>query len=343
MNYRPLGKTGLHVSPICIGTMNFGTPVDEAGAAEIVGHALDNGVNFFDTANSYEGYARTFGSPGGVGEELLGKALSRRRHEAVVLTKLGNPIGHGPLDAGLSSRHLTDQLEKSLKRLQTDYVDILLCHRTDPSVATEDIWSTLDRFVRSGKVRAVGVSNWPAWRLAEVCELAEREGLPHCAVSSPEYSLMSRDVELEHISACMHYRVALVTYKGLKGGVLTGKYKRGQVPADDTRAGEGSYWVPPRDEALFDRLEKYNQIVERAGMSMTEYSLAWLLSRPMVTSLILGFRNTSQMDAAIAASSQVVPAEDAAQIDEIFNAPIRPGGDQVMRWRDGWVLEDREF
>ena len=343
MDYRFLGKTGLNVSPICMGTMNFGTPLDEAQCADLVRYALDSGVNLFDTANVYEGYARTFGSAGGVSEELLGKALAGRRDEAIICTKLGNPNGLGPLNAGLSNRHLTLELENSLKRLRTDRVDLLVVHRTDPSVAAEDIWATLDRLVKSGKVCNVGVSNWPSWRLAQVCELASRHGLTRCAVSSPEYSLLKRDLELEHIPACAHYEVGMITYRTLIGGALTGKYRRGQDDFSGTRASEKRYWLPAFDDAFFDRLERYQEIVDRAGMTMAEYSIAWVLSRPMVASVVLGFRNSDQLDAAITASDKIVPAEDAIEINDIFPAPIRPGGEQVMRWRGGWVLDDREF
>ena len=343
MDYRFLGKTGLNVSPICIGTMNFGSPLDEARCAALVGHALDAGVNFFDTANVYEGYARSFGSAGGVGEELLGKALAGRRDEAVICTKLGNPNGPGPLDAGLSNRHLTRGLEEGLRRLRTDYVDVLLAHRTDPAVAPEDVWQTLDRLVRSGKVRSAGVSNWPSWRMAQVCELAAQHGWTRSAVSSPEYSLLNRDIELEHIPACAHYDVGLVTYKALKGGALAGKYHRGQTDFAGTRAAEKQYWLPEFDDGLFDKLEAYQRIADRAGMTMLEYTIAWTLSRPMVASLVLAFRNTDQLDGAIAAAAKAVPDADADDLDNIFAPPTRPGGEQVMRWREGWVLEDREF
>jgi aryl-alcohol dehydrogenase-like predicted oxidoreductase len=343
MDYRCLGRTGLHVSPICMGTMNFGSPVDEAGCMRLVSHALDQGLNFFDTANAYEGYARTFGSAGGVGERLLGKALGKRRDEAVILTKLGNPIGQGPLHAGLSNHHLSRELDQSLLRLGTDHVDVLLCHRADPTVAIEDVWHALDRFVREGKVRAAGISNWPSWRMTQACELAARHGLARCAVSSPQYSLLNRDIELEHMPACAHYEVGLVTYKGLMGGVLTGKYRRGQTDLAGTRAGDGSCWLPPLTDDLFDRIEAYERIVDRSGCSMTDYSIAWLLSRPMVASLVLGFRNADQIDAALAAAGRTVPDEDANEIDRIFEPPIRPGGEQVMRWRGGWVLDAREM
>ena len=222
-------------------------------------------------------------------------------------------------------------------------MDVLLCHRADPSVAIEDLWITLDRFVRTGKVLAVGISSWPSWRMAQACEFAARHELVNCAVSSPQYSLLNRDVELEHVPACAHYGVGLVTYKGLMGGVLTGKYRLGQADLDGTRAGDGSDWLPPLDDTLFDQVEAYERIVDRAGCSMTEYSIGWLLSRPMMASLILGFRNTDQVGAAIAAAAKTVPHEDAGDLDRIFNPPIRPGGEQVMRWRGGWVLDDREF
>lgn len=343
MKYSSVGKSGLHVSAICMGTMNFGTPLDESQCSRLVRHALGSGVTFFDTANVYEGYARTFGSSGGVGEELLGKALDGRRHEALICTKLGNPNGMGPTNAGLSNRHLTTELEKSLRRLRTDYVDILLAHRTDPTVAADDLWNTFDRLVRSGKVLNVGVSNWPSWRMAQVCELARQHGWTRCTVSSPEYSLLKRDVELEHLPACKHYQVGLVTYKALKGGVLTGKYRRNQTDFSGTRAGDRSYWLPELGESLFDKLEAYQKIVDRSGMSMTEYSLAWLLSRPMVASVIVAFRTTQQLDAVVQACDKQLPEGDVVELDKIFPPPARPGGEQVMRWSDGWVLEDREL
>ena len=343
MVYRTLGKTGINVSRVCVGTMNFGTPVGESECVELVQHALDCGINFFDTSNVYEGYNRTFGSAGGVGEELLGKALKGRREEAVILTKIGNPNGMGPLNAGLSSRHLITELEKSLKRLRTDHVDILLAHRTDPAMAAEDIWAAFDRLVQSGKVLSVGVSNWPSWRMAQICELSRRYGWARCAISSPEYSLLNRTVELEHLPACRHYEVGVVPYKTLKGGVLTGKYQRGRCDFEGTRVGDKKYHGPELDDSLYDNLEAYQKIVKQAGMSMTEYSIAWVLSRPMVASVIVAFRSTGQMDAVMKAAEKTISEHDAENINKIFPAPVRPGGEQVLSWRTEWVLEDREL
>ena len=333
----------MNVSPICLGTVNFGTPLDEPAAEKLVSSALDKGLNFFDTSNVYQGYSRRFDSAGGVGETILGKALAGRRHQAVICTKLGNPNGPGPLSAGLSARHLHLELDNSLRRLQTDWVDILLAHRTDPSVAVEDVWATLDRMVQSGKVRCVGVSNWPSWLMAKACELSARHGWARCSVSSPEYSLLNRQIELEHQPACLHYQVGMMTYKGLMGGVLTGKYERDQSNFSGTRAGAKQAWLPNLDDSLFGKLEAFQKVTRRAGLSMTDYSIAWLLSRPAVSSVVLSFSNSDQLRAAVAATAKTIPVEDQIEIDRIFEAPQRPGGEQVLRWKSGWVLQDREL
>ena len=341
MDYRCLGTTGLHVSPICVGSMNFGPPFDRDACIELVHHALDRGVNFFDTANIYEGYTRTFGSAGGVAESILGEALRSRRHEVVVMTKLGNPNGTGPLNAGLSSRHLCLELDRSLQRLGMDHVDILLCHRADVSVSCEQTWNTLNRFVEAGKARVVGVSNWPAWRLAQACEVARRYGWAPCAVSSPQYSLLARQVELEHLPACAHYQVAALPYRGLAGGLLTGKYTRSRADLTGTRAGDQR--IPPPDERLLDQLEAYATCARQAGLTMTELAIAWLLSRSAVDGLILGFRDARQLDAAIAAAGKTIRPADAEAVEQIFKAPVQPD-QQVLRWRGHqWVLEDSEM
>jgi L-glyceraldehyde 3-phosphate reductase len=240
MKYAALGQTGIQVSRICLGTMTFGTPVSEPEASDLVHHALECGVNFFDTANVYEGYSRTLGSQGGVAEEILGKALSGNRHRAIICTKIANPVGLGPLDAGLSSRHLELELEKCLRRLRTDWIDLVLAHRWDPSVGIEEICQVFDRWVRLGKVRHVGVSNWPTWRVAQAREIADRYGWPRLAASSPLYNLLRRDAEAEQIPCARHYKIALLPYQPLMGGVLTGKYRRGESPESGTRLATSS-------------------------------------------------------------------------------------------------------
>lgn len=345
MEHRVLGSTGLVVSPVCVGTMTFGRPMDEAQSTDLVGYALDQGINFFDTANVYEGYDREVGSKGGVSERILGQALASRRDEAVICTKLGNPAGTGPLDAGLSAHHLEIQLEQSLKRLRTDRVDLVLAHRWQPAIPVEEVWRVFDRWVRTGKVLAVGVSNWPTWRLTQASEIAQQNGWPTVAVSSPKYSLLTRGIELEHVPCAQHYGVGLVPYQTLEGGALSGKYKRGQSPPAGSRGEEKPEWMPPRDDVLMDKIDTLRRLSREAAMSLVEYVMAWTLSQRGITSIIAGLRNRAQLDAAVEATEKTIPTEHLSQIDAIFPPP-KPkaaGCDQVLSWREGgWVLDDRE-
>ena len=343
MKYRVLGTTGMMVSPICMGTMTFGRPLDEEQSKNLVGYALDRGINFFDTANVYEGYDRKVGSSGGVSERLLGQALVGRRQDAVICTKLGNPSGIGPLNAGLSAHHLERELDDSLKRLRTDWVDLVLAHRWHPAVSMDEVWRVFDRWVRTGKARAVGVSNWPAWRLAQASEIARRNGWPTLSVSSPKYSLMTRGIELEHVPCARHYGVGLVPYQPLEGGALSGKYQRGQPPPAGSRGEEKPEWLPARDDVLMEKLEALQNLSQEAAMTVLEYVLAWTLSQPGIGSVITGLRSRAQLDAAVEASAKSIPHEHFSKIDEVFPPPRPVGGDQVLSWGDaGWILEDRE-
>ncbi len=343
MKYRVLGTTGMMVSPICMGTMTFGRPLDEEQSKDLVGYALDQGINFFDTANVYEGYDRKVGSKGGVSERLLGQALSQRRQEAVICTKLGNPSGTGPLDAGLSAHHLELELDYSLKRLGTDWVDLVLAHRWHPAVPMEEVWRVFDRWVRTGKARAVGVSNWPTWRMAQASELARRNGWATVSVSSPKYSLLTRGIELEHVPCARHYGVGLMPYQALEGGALSGKYRRGQAPPAGSRGDEKPEWMPPRDDVLMEKLDALQGLSQEAGMSVLEYVMAWTLSQRGISSVITGLRSRAQLDAIVEASGKSIPPEHFPRINAIFPPPKPVGGDQVLIWGDGsWVLEDRE-
>lgn len=343
MSYAVLGRSGILVSRICLGTMTFGTPTTEAQASKLVGHALDQGVNFFDTSNAYEGYDRTFGSSGGVAEEILGKALKGRRHEAVICTKFANPVGLGPLEAGLSARHLETELEKSLKRLKTDRIDLFLAHRWDARLPVEEVWRVCDRWVRSGKVIAVGISNWPTWRVSQVSEIAVKYGWPSVAASSPLYNPVRRGVELEHVPCATHYNISLIPYQPFAGGIFTGKYRRGQPAAAGTRAAEMPGWVPKIDDGLFDKLEALEALANEMSIPLPQYVIAWVLSRKGVTSTIVGCRTAEQLDSAVAGSEQVIPPEHFAKIDSLFPPPKPHGGEAVLQWRtNAWKLEDIE-
>ena len=229
MQYAVLGPSRIRVSRLCMGTMLFGNPLDEAASRRLVDHCLANSLNFFDTSNSYEGYDRTFGSRRGVSEEILGKVLKGRRHQVIVCTKFANPVGLGPEEAGLSVRHLETELDASLKRLGTDWVDLFLAHRWEATASVQEVWRLFDRWIQAENMRAVGVSNWPVWRIAQAGELEHRYGWPAVSASSPKYSLLCRGIELEHVACARHYGTALLTYQALEGGTSLGKILAGSA------------------------------------------------------------------------------------------------------------------
>ena len=325
MDYAVLGRSGIHVSRLALGTMTFGNPLEEQQCRALVSHALDCGINFFDTANVYEGYGRTFGSAGGLGEEMLGKALRGQRHNAVLCTKFANPVGRGPLDAGLSARHLEKQLESSLRRLGTDWIDVVLAHRGDPSVAVEEVWRVFERWVRSGKVLCVGASNWAAWRIAQANEIAARYGWPPACVTSPKYNMLDRNPELEEIPCASHYGMAVVAYQPFEGGLLTGKYRRGQPPPAGTRASEKPDWVNSLNDSTFDKLEAVEKLARDVQMTLAQYVISWVLSPRRVASAVVGCRTPEQLDSAIEGASRQLPPEHFNKIDSLFPSPTRSG------------------
>lgn len=343
MRYAPLGTTGIFVSRICLGTMTFGNPLGGDDCERLVAAALDRGIQFFDTANVYEGYDRFWGSPGGVSEQLLGQALKGRRHQAVICTKFGNPVGTGPLDAGLSPRHLHLQLEASLRRLQTDYLDVVLAHRWDGSVRMEEFLEVCGQWVRAGKVRCTGSSNWPVWRIAQACELAAAHAGPKPQVVSPKYNLLRRGVELEQTACAGHYGLSLVPYQPLEAGLLSGKYRTGAAAPAESRGAEKPSWAPKVDESTLPKLDALAQLAAETGATAAEYALAWVLSRHGVASAIMGCRNEAQLDAAARATALEIPAAHEERIDAAFPPPGPFGDEKILYWRSaGWALEPRE-
>jgi L-glyceraldehyde 3-phosphate reductase len=341
MMYSVLGTTGLHVSRICLGTMTFGSPLSPPDCERLVAQALDRGLNFFDTANIYEGYNRTFGSSGGVSETILGKALDGRRDEAVICTKFGAPVGAGAFDAGLSAKHLETQLEASLRRLRTDHVDLVLAHRWDATAAVETVWRVFDRWVRSGKVLFTGVSNWPSWRIAQAAEIARHNAWPEITAMSPKLSLLCRQPELEHLPCAEQYKIAVLPYQPLQGGLLTGRYQRGGKPPEGTRMAEKPDWTTTPDEAGWNRLEALGRLASEANVPVAVYSLAWVLSRRAVTSVIAGCRSAEQLEDLVASTQFTIPTEHFAELDRLFPPPD-PAGAAVLAWSDGWKLRNLE-
>lgn len=295
MQYRRIPRTPLEVSPLCLGTMTFGTPVDRNAASNIVHRALDGGINFIDTADIYEGYARYWGSPGGRAEEFLGEALKGRREQAVVTTKAGNPVGPGPGDTGLGRAHLTRQIEASLKRLRTDYVDLYLFHRPDPATPLEESIRVVAGLIGQGKVRHWGFSNFDASQIREMIRVCDTGGYPRPVISQPPYSWLNRGVELDHLPACRRFEIAVTPYQPLQGGLLTGKYKRGRPVPEGARAAE-SKWLSEPDDELLDKLDSFESEARAARRDPAHYALKWLLDREGVCSVVVGVKTLRQWE-----------------------------------------------
>src|SRR5690348_12937173 len=228
MQHRHLGQSGLKISPLCLGTMMFGAATDEPTATRIVAKAKDQGVNFIDSADAYNG---------GKAEEIAGRAIGNQRHDWVVATKLANKIGEGANRGGLSRKWVLQAAEESLKRLGTDYIDVYYLHIEDHSTPLAETVRAMGDLLRQGKIRYFGVSNYRSWRVAEICNLCDRMGIDRPIVSQPYYNAMNRMPETEHLPACGYYGLGVVPYSPLARGVLTGKYDPDAPPPSDTRAG----------------------------------------------------------------------------------------------------------
>ncbi len=300
MEKRQIPNTDLSVSRICLGTNTFGTPVGEDDAIKLVHAALDLDINFIDTANMYEGYTRYPGSPGGVAEEYLGKALAGRRDKVVLATKVGNKVGPEAEDDGTSPAAIGKQLDLSLKRLATDFVDIYYLHKPDiHNTPLLEIIGALNEAITAGKILHYGVSNYSADQLAALLKTAEENGLPRPVIHQPPHSLLQRDVEKDLLPLCAKEGIAAAPYGVLQGGLLTGKYRRGQQIPPDSRKAQ-SDWIGDLDDALFDKLEAIETRANGLGMSMMEYAIKTTLKQPAVVSVVLGVKRIDQLEELVA-------------------------------------------
>ncbi len=320
MELRPLGSSGLLVSPICLGTMTFGTPVPEADAIRLVHESIDMGINFIDTANVYEGYDRVLGSAGGVAEEITGKAIADRRDSVVLATKVGAPLGSGPQDRGLSPLHIEREIEASLKRLGTDVIDLYIIHWPDRHTPLESTLEALDRVVRQGKARYIGVSNHSAAQLCQLLWLAEKHDWVRPVSSQIPFSFLRRAFQHD-LPFCEEFSIGVTPYQSLQGGLLTGKYRRGEEPPSGSRAAEKPEWVWARDDAMFDKLEGLEALAAEIDTTPARYALAWTLAQPAMSSLVVGAKRSEQVADAVAAADLEIPCEHFARIDEIVPAP----------------------
>ena len=296
MQQRRIPNTDLDVSVVCLGTMTFGTPVDQQGVNGIIDWCLDNGLNFIDTADMYEGYTRFLGSPGGKSEALVGNALVGRRDQAVITTKVGNPIGDDTYSGtGLGRDHILHQIDASLGRLRTDYVDIYEMHRDDPDTPLEESIAVMAELIEAGKVRHWGFSNFEPDDIHRMIALCDGNGWPRPVIAQPQLSWLVRDSEEAYVPACIEYDIAVTPYRTLQAGLLTGKYKRGQEAPAGSRGDESS-WLDDPDDELWDRIEEFEREAAGASLTPTQYAVKWLLDRPGVTSVIVGCKRPDQLE-----------------------------------------------
>jgi aryl-alcohol dehydrogenase-like predicted oxidoreductase len=315
MEYRNLGRTGLKVSELCLGTMQFGWTVDEAGSYDILNAAFTRGINFFDTADVYSRWAQ--GNPGGVAEMIIGnwiKASGVPRDHLVIATKVRGRMGEGANDEGLSRKHIIDAVEDSLRRLHTDYIDLYQTHAFDPVTPIDETLGALDDLVHQGKVRYIGCSNYPAWRLMQALWTSERLRLARYDCLQPHYSLVRREeFERELADVCRTYGLGVIPYSPLAGGFLTGKYRPGTEP-ESARAGGAQRYFSERNFALLDKMEALGR--KKEGKSISQVALAWLLSDPLITSPIIGPRSLDQLEDNLGAAGLRLSPEEKAELAE---------------------------
>ncbi|MFH1614547.1 MAG: aldo/keto reductase [Planctomycetota bacterium] len=304
MKNRQIPKTDLCVSPICMGTMSFGTPVAEADAIKVTHYAIEHGINFIDTANMYEGYARKIGSAGGVAEEILGKALAGKRDKVVIQTKVGMKVGDKPEDEGTSPAAIRKHMDLSLKRLEMDWVDIYYLHKPDPEVPMADVLGSLSEAIDSGKIRYYGVSNYPADKLELLLKVADENNLPRPVICQPPLSLLKQDTLTDLLPLCERESIAVSPYQALQSGLLTGIYKRSAPLPANSRKAQQSNWVWDLTDELFDKLEAIQKQADEKGISMLAFAIRWVLNCPAVVSALIGTENYTQVDQAIAAADE---------------------------------------
>jgi aryl-alcohol dehydrogenase-like predicted oxidoreductase len=326
MEYRTLGDAGVKVSPLCLGTMMFGGPTEEAESIRIIHRALDAGVNFLDTANVYNA---------GESERIVGKALRGRRDEVVLATKVRGAMGEGPNAGGSTRYHIMTQVEASLRRLDTDRIDLYFLHSPDYTTPLEESLRALDDCVRQGKVRYIGCSNFYAWQVVEGLWISDRRNLERFACLQSLYNVVNRDLEVEILPMCARHGVGVVAYSPLARGVLSGKYRPGEAPPEGSRAARGDrriHQTELRDES-YQVAAALRPLAEAHDRTLTQFALSWLLANPLITSAIIGPRTMDQLEDNLGALGWTLTPEDEAAVDRLV-----PPGEHT-----GWGFNDPAY
>lgn len=309
MEYKRIGNSGLQVSVVGIGCNNFGMRIDKDATKLVVDKAIEVGITLFDTADVYGGTKS---------EEFLGEALGSRRKDIVLATKFGYPTGGGVYNKGGSRRRVYSACEDSLRRLQTDYIDLYQYHVPDPLTPVEETLDALDDLVRAGKVRYIGNSNMSGWQVTEAEWIARSRNGARFVSAQNEYSLLKRDIEKELVPACEHFGIGILPYFPLASGLLTGKYQRGEAPAADTRL---AAWGPRGEKMLsdenFDVVEKLEAFAKDRGKSLLDLAFSWLATKDYIPSVIAGATKPEQVAANAAAAEWKLTPEEMAEVDGI--------------------------
>lgn len=309
-SYAPLGLSGLRVPRLWLGTMMFGDQTDENVARDIVAATRDAGYNAIDTADSYVG---------GESERMVGRLIAQDRARWILATKVANPIGQEPNDRGTSRRWLLTEVDNSLKRLATDWIDVYYMHRDDEVTPMEETLSTFARLIEQGKIRYYGVSNFRSWRIAKMVEMAKKMGIPQPIVCQPPYSAVTRLIETEVIPCCEHYGLGVIAYSPLARGVLTGKYQPDVAPDATSRAGRGDRRLHQTEfrQESFSVANALKEHAQQRGLSSTQFAIAWALNNKLISGVIGGPRTLEQWHDYLAAMSVAITAQDETVVDAL--------------------------
>ncbi|MBN1552162.1 aldo/keto reductase [bacterium] len=305
-----LGKSGLRASRICLGAMTFGIQADKAEAHRMLDYAFDKGVTFFDTANAYGA---------GESERILGTWIKTKRHDVIVSTKVRYQVGSDPMSVGLSRRVIRTEVERSLKRMQTDFIDVLYLHQPDDATALDETLRAVEDVVRSGKVHCLGVSNFAAWQIVQALEIAARLHVTAPVIVQPMYNLIARGIEQELMPCCRHYQLAVYPYNPLAAGLLTGKHV---FEKTDHKTGrfkvlpyyKDRYW----HHMMFNAVSDLENIAASSGRSLISLAFQWLLDRPGVTGIVMGASNLQQLEQNLASFDKPLDEETARACDELW-------------------------